>query len=76
MEIGYVARCRVGNKRMRKNRQEVVIECDICHSEIDDKIEKKYCVLIPFKRSTEKELDVCGECYQDLEDYFREKLKE
>ena len=60
---------------MRENRKVEIITCDICHMEIDE-FDKKYSVSIPFKRSTEKELDVCKECYYDLEDYFRPIIKE
>ena len=62
---------------MREKRRVEVeeITCDICHNEIDES-DQKYIVLIPLKRNTETELDVCKECYYDLEDFFRERFKE
>ena len=61
---------------MREKRRVEVeeITCDICHNEIDES-DQKYIVLIPLKRNTETELDVCKECYYDLEDFFRERFK-
>lgn len=59
-----------------KHRVEVEeITCDICRNEIDES-EEKNITIIPLKRSTETELDVCKDCYCDLEEYFRKRFKE
>jgi len=59
-----------------KHRVEVEeITCDICHTEIDE-CDKKDSFQIPFKQMLETPIDVCKYCYDDLEEYFREKFKE
>ena len=62
---------------MRETKRLVVeeITCDIYRNEVDES-DKKNITVILLKRSTEVELDVCKECYYDLEDYFRPIIRE